>query len=207
MTHTLHRRGAAGRAEDWVVLAMAARGPARRGAVPRLRRFLELARRYRPVNLGDMRTGPAMVLPFEDLLAGVDEASIVHAVFDREASVRELLSALRTADLGLSVVVTGELDRADRCCRKVGLEPHTVAMSLGVWGRTDRLPDAGVLDITAMCGHGAVAPSLVSDTVQAVRDGRMDLAAGVARIGRPCVCGVFNPSVAAERLASLIEES
>ena len=33
-------------------------------------------------------------------------------------------------------------------CREVGIEPYTVNMSLGTWGRTELLPEQPVLELT-----------------------------------------------------------
>jgi adenylate cyclase len=58
MSHTLHRQGrAADLRDDWIVLAMSARGVNRRGSAASLRRFLELSLAHHPVNSGDMIAG------------------------------------------------------------------------------------------------------------------------------------------------------
>src|SRR5438477_9910634 len=61
MTNTLHRFGDANSfRDDYVVFAIACRGKNEQNAVPRLQKFLEMARRFNPVNLGDARHGGAL---------------------------------------------------------------------------------------------------------------------------------------------------
>src|SRR4051812_41137465 len=61
MTNTLHRFGdAASFRDDYVVFAIASKGKNDQGALPKLRKFLELAVPFGPVNLGDARHGGAL---------------------------------------------------------------------------------------------------------------------------------------------------
>ncbi len=58
MTNTLHRYGTPQSLEDdYIVFAMAARGINDRNSTEKFRRFLEIAMRHRPVNLGDATKG------------------------------------------------------------------------------------------------------------------------------------------------------
>ena len=61
MTNTLHRFGdAESFRDDYVVFAIASKGKNDNDAVPKLKRFLELALPFKPVNLGDSRHGGAL---------------------------------------------------------------------------------------------------------------------------------------------------
>ena len=61
MTNTLHRYGDADSfRDDYVVFAMCCRGQNDEDVVPKLRKFLQLAVPYKPVNLGDSRRGGAL---------------------------------------------------------------------------------------------------------------------------------------------------
>ena len=54
MTNTLHRFGTADSfRDDYVVFVMASKGKNDEGALGKLRRFLEIAVKFKPVNLGD----------------------------------------------------------------------------------------------------------------------------------------------------------
>ena len=60
MTNTLHRFGdAQSFRDDFIVFAIASRGKNDENSVPKLRRFLEIAMQFKPVNLGDSRHGGA----------------------------------------------------------------------------------------------------------------------------------------------------
>jgi hypothetical protein len=61
MTNTLHRFGdAESFRDDYVVFAMCSKGRNDQDALPKLKRFLELAVAFKPVNLGDAIHGGAL---------------------------------------------------------------------------------------------------------------------------------------------------
>jgi hypothetical protein len=126
----------------------------------------------------------------------------VHAVFTSTDQVVSLLSQLKEANLGVSVVVSGLVAPVAVCCHKANLRPHTVEYSLGVWGRTERLPDRTIREITTMCGHGQVASGLVETLLKKIRRGKMDYAEAAKELAKQCVCGVFNT----ERAEALLRE-
>jgi len=67
MTNTLHRYGSGESfKDDYVVFAIPARGINDKNAVEKQRRFLEIARKYNPVNMGDASHG-AIFRPSKDL--------------------------------------------------------------------------------------------------------------------------------------------
>lgn len=203
MTHTLHRAGTLESLEhDYVVFAMAAQGINRDGAAEKLRKFLEIVLKYNPVNFGDMKTGNAISVGRDKVMAGIQDNSIVHGVFTDADTVARLLNELRDADLGMSVVVSGLLGHVDQCCRDAGLRRHTVEYSLGVWGRTDLLPEREVLEISTMCGHGMVSFNLIRHLAEQVEKGRLTPKAAARELAANCHCGVLNP----ERAAILLEK-
>ena len=58
MTNTLHRYGSGESfKDDYIVFAISARGVNDNGAVEKERRFLEIARKHNPVNMGDASHG------------------------------------------------------------------------------------------------------------------------------------------------------
>ena len=207
MSHTLHRQGtSASLLGDFVVLMMAAKGQNDRGAAPRLGEFLRLAESSGAVNLGDMTQGSrgsGSTLP--QLEQGVSDTSIVHAAFSSLEAAEAFIRALRNAELGLSITLTGLIEPVEALCRRLGLAgaPHTVAFSLGILGSTERLPKPGVLEITTMCGHALVSPRLVEKAVEEVESGRESPENAARMLAGPCTCGVFNPERAAALLAQL----
>ncbi|MCL5075515.1 MAG: hypothetical protein M1136_07680 [Chloroflexi bacterium] len=202
MSHTLHRQGMAENlTNDYIVFAMSAKGINEKGSAVKLRRFLQMAMEHSPINFGDMKTGNRFTHSLEEIMDGIQDVSIVHAVFTDLDPVVALLRELKEDDLGVSVVVTGLVEPVAESCQRAGLQPHTVEYSLGIWGQTGLLPEPWVLEISTMCGHGQVAFDLVRRLVRQVERGRMTAAEAVMELARPCVCGVFNT----ERARLLIE--
>lgn len=208
MTHTLHRFGTPeDLAGDFVVFAMSAKGINEVGSADKLRSFMDIAWRHGPVNAGDMKTGNMLTHSREQIMDGIQDVSIVHAVFTDETTVASVLSELAGADLGVSVVVSGLADRVEACTKRAGLRRHTTEWSLGVWGRTDLLPDGQIMEVTTMCGHGMVSAEWVRRKAQLVRRGNTTAEEAARDLARSCVCGVFNLDRAAKLLAAMAAES
>ena len=69
MTHTLHRRGSQESLDcDYIVFTMSAKKFNEEGSAERMRQFLEILIRHRPVNFGDMVTGNCHVKSPEEIL-------------------------------------------------------------------------------------------------------------------------------------------
>ena len=203
MSHTLHRRGTPENLQnDYVVFAMSAKGINEVGSDEKLKQFLEIMQQFDPVNLGDMKTGNRFIKPDETIVANTRDTSIVHGVFNDREKVIRALAALKEADLGVSVIVSGLLDDVHECCHKAGVAPHTCETSLGVWGRVDRLPDEEIMRISTMCGHGMVAFNLVRKMIEDIKQGRRTVKEAAEELAKPCQCGVFNP----DRAEALLEE-
>jgi len=191
---------------DFIVLMIAAKGRNDVGAAPRFEEFLNLAAASGAVNLGDMTQGSwGSGSPLTELEQGVSNTSIVQAAFSSLEAAEAFIRALQLADLGLSVILTGLLTSVEDLCRRLGLSgaPHTVAFSLGILGHTELLPRPEVLEVTTMCGHGLISACLVERAIEDVESGRASPEAAAQMLGRPCVCGVFNPERAATLLAGL----
>ncbi len=211
MTNTLHRYGdAESFRDDFVVFAMCCRGKNDQGALPKLRKFLELALPFRPVNLGDARHGGALrpsrqlnptahwrrdTRPdFQAVIDGLDTITTVAAVFDNRPAAEAFLKKVREAGLGLSINISTSIDGADQCCHAAGIPRHSVGYSLGFEGKTDKLPEADVLLLSTMCGHGMIAASLAKKMIDWVKEGRRTPEQAATYLTRFCSCGVFNPS-------------
>ena len=211
MTNTLHRFGnAQSFADDYIVFAMCARGRNDKGALPKLRRFLEMAVPFQPVNLGDAIHGGALrpckqmnptshwnrdrALDFQAVINGLDSPTTVAAVFDNRVAAEDFVKAVKDADLGLSINISTSVDGAEQCCYAAGIPRHSVGYSLGFEGKTERLPAADVLTLSTMCGHGMVSHSLAKKMIEWVKEGRRTPDEAVTYMARFCSCGVFNPS-------------
>jgi len=202
MTHTLHRRGTAeSLSDDYVLLCMPEPGINDSGSPPKLREFLRIAMRHNPKNIGEMAFGNMYSHKSEEVI--VNAQKIVHAVYDNSAAVVQVLKELKEADLGLSVVVSGILDSVNDCCQKAGLKRHTVEFSLGIWGKTEKLPSNDILEVTTMCGHGLVPTNLVESLVEDIKNGRKKPEDAAKELAVHCCCGIFNPTRATKLLAAM----
>lgn len=220
MTNTLHRYGTADSfRDDYIVFAMCCRGRNDRGALPKLKRFLEMARELNPINLGDARHGGAlrpsrslnplshwkrdMTIDLDQVIAGLDTTTTVAAVFDNRESAAALLEKVREADLGLSINVSTSIEGAQACCGAAGIPRHSVGYSLGFEGKTEKLPSDKVLMLYTMCGHGMIAASLAQKMSDWVREGRRTPEEAASYLARFCSCGIFNTARACRILEGI----
>ena len=202
MTHTLHRRGTAeSLSEDYPMLCITAMGVNDNGHIPKLQECLRIALRHDPKNIGSITLGGMFAHTPEEVIASA--RGIVHAVFDNPQTVTQVLRELKEADLGMSGVVSGLLDSVNECCQKAGLKRHTVELSLGIWGNTEKLPSDDILEVTTMCGHGLVSANLVKSLAGEIKAGAKTPEDAAKELTPNCYCGIFNPARAAKLLAAL----
>jgi hypothetical protein len=220
MTNTLHRYGNEQSLQnDFIVFAIPCRGYNDGDSVPKLKRFLQLARKHNPVNMGDGSHGsifrPSKSLnptahwsrdsepDFDAVIEGVSNPTTVAAVFDRIEAVEEFVAELKKEDLGLSINISALVDRAQECCDDVGLPRHSVEYSLGFMGKTERLADRQVLELSTMCGHGMISFTFARKMIDWVKEGRRTPEQACNYLARFCSCGVFNP----KRAKNILEQS
>jgi hypothetical protein len=211
MTNTLHRQGnAESFKDDIIVFAMCARGKNDKDALPKLRKFLEMAVPYGPVNLGDARHGGALrpcqqmnptahwnrdrTPNLDEVVKGLDAPTTVAAVFNDMEKAKAFVKEVREADLGMSINISSSMENAIGCCDAAGIKRHSVGYSLGFEGKTEKLPNTQVLELMTMCGHGMVAGSLAKKMIDWVKEGRRTPEEAASYMTRFCSCGVFNPS-------------
>jgi hypothetical protein len=218
MTHSLHRFG---RSEDlvgdYIVFAMPARGFNDTDAVEKEKEFLRRALKHGPVNLGDAKRG-GWYRAQKDLgpavhwrratdpdpqwvINGIDAPGIVAAVFEDYDAMASFVRELREVDLGVSINISALADRAAQCCQECDITRHSVEYSLGFLGRTDRLPEKEVLELSTMCGHGTISFALAGKMLERVRCGRRTPEEAARTLARFCVCSIFNPARAEKILA------
>lgn len=203
MTHTLSRtsntdqmKGINTLDDDLVFLAMSGKGTPNDNpeAGPKMRKILEIAKKYNPVNIGDMKTGNVLAVSEETILNNVVDTSIVHAVYNNMDDAVAFVKEVKDADLGISVVMSAPFDKAWECAEKAGLPGiHTVNMSGGIWGKTEYLPAPEVNDFCTMCGHGMISRYFVEYVIDRVKNGKMTAKDGSVEIGKQCCCGIYNP--------------
>jgi hypothetical protein len=216
----LHRFGAPETfQDDFVVFAMAARGINDRDAPAKLRSFLSLSLKHRPINVGNAvkggiyRASPSLTplahwrrkdeVDPEEVVKGIDSCTTVAAVFDRPDNLVAFLADLRKADLGISINISALTEETRVCCRQAGITRHSVGYSLGFHGDLNLLPDRHVLELSTMCGHGMVSHNFARKMIDLVKEGRRNPQQAAACLARFCTCGVFNPV----RAARVIEEA
>lgn len=205
MSHTLHRRGTvASLKNDYVIFAMSAKGLNEVNSSVKLQQFLEIVSQFGPVNLGDMKTGNSFITPPDYIIANTKDTSIVHGVFDNKEALIKALQAIKDADLGVSVIISGLLDDTHECCRQAGVERHTCETSLGIWGKKECLPDEDILRFTTMCGHGMVPFNLVRKMIEDIKGGKRKISEAAEELAKPCQCGVFNPGRAEAMLKEIL---
>lgn len=211
MTNTLHRYGdSESFRDDYIVFATPSTDRNDVNCIPKLKRFLEMALPFKPVNIGDPVHGgtlrPArnlhttsnwkrdMAPDFRAVIDGIDTPASVVAIFDNQLAAKEFLKVIVDADLGLSVNMSTSVEGAKECCQFAGVTRHSVGYSLGFEGSTDKLPNTQILTLTTMCGHGMVSASLAKKMIDWVKEGRRTPAQAVTYMARFCSCGVFNPA-------------
>ena len=204
MTHTLHRQGTPDSlCEDYPMLAIRAKGFNDEGNVWRLLRILEMASRYPIVNFADVKNGSKFTTDLDTILNTDKDLPMVQMVFTSRDDMTRFMEDLKRADLGISVVASGLFEEIFRCCKKAGLTPHSVNYSLGVHGRTEKLPPQEILEITTMCGHGLVSRNLVTKLVSHIKKGKESGSSAAEKLAKDCICGIFNPVRAAKLLEAV----
>jgi hypothetical protein len=114
--------------------------------------------------------------------------------------VENFVSELQKEDLGLSINISALIDRARGCCDDVGIARHSVEYSLGFMGKTDRLADRQVMELSTMCGHGMISFNFARKMIDWVKEGRRTPEQACNYFSRFCSCGIFNPTRAKEIL-------
>jgi hypothetical protein len=138
-------------------------------------------------------------LGLKELVEHPDFPAHVAGVYDNREDIEGLIKDLVEADIGYSIVVSGDFDTVSEICSKTGTGPHTMNMSLGTIGRTELLPDDRILEITTMCGHGLVGEHLARHLIDRVRKGRTTAQEAALELGKQCICNFFN-AVRAEKI-------
>lgn len=208
MSHTLHRiKSESGKTDDYVVLIMPARGINNNDCVNVYRKYMQLLYSFKPVNMGGLKIGTLASNSFEELMENVTEdAPMLHAVYRDRDTLIEVMKALKAADYGYSVVVSGLVDDVDCCAKSAGIQRHSVDLTLGIWGDTSKLPPEGILEITTMCGHAMVSANLVNKMIEDIRKGSMSPRKAAEKLAEPCACGIFNTDKAERLLRELAEK-
>ena len=220
MTNTLHRYGnSESFRDDYIVFAMPCRGKNDDDCAPKLKRFLEMALPFKPVNLGDGIHGGAF-RPAEDMnpashwtrelkpdfravIDGITGYTTAAAVFDNLQAAQDFVKVVKEADLGMCINISTSIAGAEQCCDAADQNRHSIGYSLGFQGKTEKLPSTQVLSLTTMCGHGMISHSFAKKMIDWVKEGRRTPDQAAAYMAHFCSCGVYNPS----RAKRILEEA
>ena len=204
MSHSLHRYGTSESLKnDFCIYTRAAKGVNRDNCGDKLRRTLSIYLSEKIVNFGSSHAGRNYLagLNPEEYAKTLDNSYGVIATFSDAEAVKGVLSKMKEADLGISVVVSGLIDEVTQIAASAGLKPHTATLSLGIYGKQAKLPAPEVLEITTMCGHSLVGSTLAATVIAKVKDQKITPNQGALLLSRPCPCGIFNTERCAELLA------
>ena len=207
MTHSLHREGPLDLLEkEYVLFVYPARGFNFDGSEPKIRRMGEMLFQQGPANLitTNLRQNMYRAVSHEQILDSIKDGTKIFCVLEERQKIKDTLAKIKEMDAGISIVVSGVIDQIREVAAEIGLDPHTINMSLGIHGRTDRLPPADIRQFTTMCGHGMVSPDLIRDLLRKVKNGKLDLWEASLIAAAPCSCGIYNPSRSAEMLSGLV---
>lgn len=206
MTHSLHREGTLDSLErDYAIFIYPARGFNYAGSTPKIRHLVELLFLSGPSNMiaTTLRRNLYSGVSPDEVLKSIKDGTRVYSTFNSREKVKEVLIRMKEADEGISIVVSGLIDRVREISVEVGLNPHTINLSLGIHGRTERLPPADIRQFITMCGHGVVSPALVRDVIRKMKTGKVSAWQGSLILAAPCACGIYNPHRSEELLQEI----
>ncbi|MBU1207575.1 MAG: hypothetical protein KKH04_11705 [Proteobacteria bacterium] len=209
MTNTLHRRGTRDNLKnDYIIFCTPARGVNSNGSGSKIQEFLRICLKYHPVNMGDGQQGNILQddIEVENFIANQKDGEGAAVVFTDLDTLQKVIAELIQADLGISINISGLLDEVQTCCRKVGLERHSVEHSLGIWGAKDLLPEREILEVNTLCGHGLVSFNLIRKMVEYVRLRRLTAKEAAKTMAKCCECGAFNPVRAEQLLEKMVKK-
>ena len=207
MTHSLHRKGdSQNLCDDYVMLVMP--GMNRMKLEPireRMKKIWDILSGYEAklANFGTLRGFGRHKKTIDEFKNG--PLTMIHAVFKERESLKACLKEIKEKDFGISVSVSGLYEDFKDSCSEIGLSPHTVQYSFGISGKTDKLPEDDVLEVSTMCGHAMVSPNLIAHLIGKIDKGKMTHMEAAEELTAMCVCGLFNPHRAEKLLMQMTQ--
>lgn len=193
MTHSLHRSGdIESQKHDYVWFMYQTKGVNDVDIKPKALEFIAVAEAVGSENWGDVKTGPKLKYPIEEIKANISDKSRIRGIFTKKEQVVEFLRQIKEKELGMSVIISGVLSEVIAACKEADVTPHSINYSLGVWGRKEKLPDDTTLSITTMCGHHMIPPKFVNYVTRQVKKGKLTPEEGARKLAEFCYCGIFN---------------
>jgi hypothetical protein len=203
MTHSLHRRGSlASLKHDFVWQPYPAQNINDNNLPEKFSAIIDIVEDLDSINWGDIKTGPKVTVDATTIKGKLTQKSRIRGVFTEKTQTVEFLKRMKKLDTGLSLVVSGITDDVIDACREAGLKPHSINLSLGIWGKKELLPSENVLEVTTMCGHHMISSNIVKQITERINNGVMTHEEGGKSLAQLCPCGIFNP----ERASMLLKE-
>jgi len=213
MTHSNHRLGSRASLEhDYVLICRLSKfiPKQRKNYISKYKEIINILKHHSPICLTvrDEKRGRLRYIygdplhPMENPLS-VEKPNYVTAVFEYKSNLENVLKEIKDANIGLSTVVSGIFDEVFSLCKNISEGPHTVNMSLGIFGQRNLLPESNILEITTMCGHGMVSPHLTQYLIEKVKNNKMPSKEASIILARQCPCGIFNQLRAEKKIQNI----
>jgi hypothetical protein len=140
LTHTLHRTGAKDSLkEDFPLLITPRSGVNDKNLNEKLAKIVSILDQTGIEFWGYAASVNTLHMPpseiREKLIKHVDRGARIRGVCTSRDQVKQLLTLLKEADFGLSVTISGLREEIFAVCGEAGLAPHSVNLSLGIWGK------------------------------------------------------------------------
>ena len=223
MTHTLHRTGDIDSlACDYVVQIMPSKKKEGKNVYLYTFNKLEIGKLLGKLVVIFLQFIPDFTLKFEKILKNKENFHPIFrairrfhifnfnlkylVVIESKNELIEYIKKLKDMDLGMSVVVSGLFSEVFDVLHCIGLRPHTVQFSLGVFGRTELLPQKKILEITTMCGHNMVSFELVKNLVTKIKQNKISTDMAAELIIKQCPCTAINKSRTIKILNQLADD-
>ena len=190
MTHTLNRIGIepGQSSKEYIFLCMIPAADKGR-KTSEMAEICKILIKHKPSNM----IGLPSNLDEAGLIKMAERSTILTAVFIDQKAVEAVIKEIKNKEFGISIVVSGLFDEIHTVCQNTGTCEHTHNISLGVFGKTDRLPDKQTMEITTQCGHALISSHYVDHIVKQIKKGKLTCEEGMKKLVKPCVCGIANP--------------
>lgn len=143
MTHSLHRRGTRESLEgDYVLIAMTS-NKNKEATKPVLSDVARIVLEAGVSNTGSSGLETNVPLGFDQdwFIQSIPQYHGRLSSFSSKEKLREALMKLKEADLGISITVSGLIDEVIPMPQEIGLKPHTINLSLGIIGKSEKCPE------------------------------------------------------------------
>ena len=199
MTHTMHRLSAAG--DDFIIHVRPPKGR-KEGTGPVLGDLLERLCACHPVNAGSPAAGTLLTKPLDTLIRTWPDGAPLHVVFDTEENLLAAVRLLDEANTGFSVSVCAPLGTVMRLEGQGHV--HTMGYQMDL---TPEEEEDWLSRLLSLCGHLRLSAGNARRLCEEIRQGKCSAEEAARELGRVCLCGCFNTTVAVRLLKEGSKES